>query len=151
LVRRAQGNLYLAFEDFRRALRSSRLWRLEVVPASSVRISSELKLQSIYDSFLTTGYEIHRSSPNQKLITELFLASEENRAWSLRQTLREGSNSKFPEEYYELLSQMRSVASRSLNSGNSQAAEAALKSLRSRLTEMEATAGLALPAVGDEA
>ena len=131
-LRQAQGKHTLAFEDFRRALNSARLWRLDVVPANALRVSSEsdVYLQDIYNSFLSSGYQVYLSHPSQKLMAEIFLVSEENRAWSLRQTLHEGTDSKLPDEYYELLAQMRSADSRMLNEGASKDGDETFASLQ---------------------
>jgi CHAT domain-containing protein len=131
-----------AFTDFQRALQSARQWRLEVVPADSLRVSSEVKLQGIYDEFLSAGYRLYQSRPDQKLQTELFLAAEENRAWSLRQSLREGSNRTLPDEYYALLAELRSADSKILSGRASETLSNRFASLRHRLKELEAAAGL---------
>ncbi len=141
-LRRAQGRHALANADFRRALDSARLWRLQVVPAAAYRVSSEVKLQNIYDSFLSSGYQVYRSHPREKLKAELFLAAEENRAWSLRQMSREGADSKLPEEYYALLAEILAADSKMLKGDASPEDKAKFAALRHRLTEMEAAAGL---------
>lgn len=141
-LRQAQGKQGLALDDFRRALNAARLWRLEVVPAGAFRVSSEVRLQNIYDNFLSSGYKVYRSQPSDQLLRELFLASEENRAWSLRQTLRDDSTSKLPEEYFALLTEILAEDSRMLKEGALAQDEAKFANLRHRLTEMEAVACL---------
>ena len=142
-LRQVQGKHELALEDFRKALDAARLWRLEVVPAAAFRVSSEANvLQNIYDSFLTSGYQVYHSHPSDNLMTELFLASEENRAWSLRQTLREDADSKLPEEYYAMLAEVLAADSKMLKGHAAQEDRAKFNVLRNRLTEMEAAAGL---------
>ncbi len=141
LLRQAEGKPEQALEDFRQALREARLWRLDVVPASSLRISSEVKLQSIYDGFLSAGYEVYRQSPSEALKRELFLAAQENRAWSLRETVRSTAQQELPDDYYTLLADLRAAASSH--------DEAKIAGLRNRLMEMEAATGLLRPSVDD--
>jgi len=150
LVRRAQRRPGAALEDFRRALQSARYWRLAVVPANALRVNSEVRLQNIYDSFLAAGYEAYRLNPSRKLLIELFLAAEENRAWSLRQSMRKGSAPRLPDEYFELLAQLRSLASQSLRPGEREPQAAKSAPLRSRLMELEAAGGLHSPVVMED-
>ena len=142
-VRMAQGRLAEALADFRVALDSARRWRLEVLPADSVRVSSEVGLQEIYTSFIEAGNRLYFQTGQGALVRDTFGAAEENRAASLRALLAgpEDWREKLPPEYAEALAQLRAAEAAALGA-DTPAARARIQHLRHRVTELEARAGL---------
>ena len=142
-VRMAQGRLPEALADFSVALDSARRWRLEVLPADSVRVSSEVGLQEIYSSFIEAGNRLYFQTGRRALAYQTFEAAEENRAASLRALLAapEDWREKLPPEHGEALAQLRAAETASLR-GDTPATRAKIQQLRHQLTELEARAGL---------
>lgn len=151
-VRMAQGRLREAVADFRVAMESARRWRLEVLPADSVRVSSEVGLQEIYSSFIQAGNRLYFQTGRGALAQETFEAAEENRAASLRALLAapEDWREKLPPEHGETLAQLRAAEGASLRE-DTPATRARIQQLRHRLTELEARAGLDASLAGEAA
>ncbi|MCL5746345.1 MAG: CHAT domain-containing protein, partial [Acidobacteria bacterium] len=142
-VRMAQGRLRDAVSDFGAAIESARTWRLEVLPADSVRISLEASLEDLYSSYVEAGNELYFRTRDRALARQTFSAAEENRAASLRALLAEPAewHENLPAEYGQALAQLRAALSASVT-GDRPSAEARIKSLEHQLTEMEARTGL---------
>jgi CHAT domain-containing protein len=142
-VRMAKGKLEQAVADFRAALESARLWRVEVLPADTVRVSLESGLQEIYSSFIVAAVRLYFHSRDGSLARQAFEAAEENRAASLRALLGGpgGWREKLPPEYGETLAQLRAAQVSSL-AGETPAVRKRIERLQHELTEIEARAGL---------
>lgn len=139
----AQGSLREAVDDFRAALDLARRWRLEIVPADSVRVSMEVELQQLYSAFIQAANRLYRETGRAALVRETFEAAEENRAASLRAliTSRDDLEKRLPPRYGEVLAQLRG-AEVALLRGETAEARADVQRLRLALSEMEARAGL---------
>jgi CHAT domain-containing protein len=142
-IRKAQGKLAQAAEDFRAALELAARWRLEVLPADSVRVSLEVGLHGIYSSFIEAGNLLYSQTGRSELVRETFQAAEENRAASLRDLLAEPEDwrRKLPPQYDETLGELRS-AEISLVSKDTPSTRDRIQRLLNRLGEMEQQAGL---------
>ena len=141
-VRMAQGKVAEAFGDFRQALDLARQWRLEVLPADAARISSEVRLQQIYASFIEAGNQLYFSTGRAELARETFRAAEENRASSLYQLLSEAGDwrRRLPAGYWEKLAKLHAVEVLMLRQDTA-ALRSRMASLRSEILAEEAEAG----------
>ena len=148
-VRMAQGKVAEAFADFRQ-LDLARQWHLEVLPADATRISSEVRLQQIYASFIDTGNRLYFSAGRAELARETFRAAEENRASSLYQLLSEAGDwrRRLPAGYWEKLAKLHVVEVAMLRQDTG-ALRSRMASLRSEILEEEAEAGSDTQAGGD--
>lgn len=136
-IRLARGEQDAALRDFSLALDATAKWRLEVLPAQSTLTSTNVALdQQIYHSFVQLAAEQAFQHGNPAWATKAFEALELNRASSLRESLGLAGvwREKLPPEYWETLAKLGAR-------GPSAASE---NRLLSRLTEMEAQAGLGL-------
>jgi len=134
-VRLARGEDDAALRDFSLALDAAARWRLEVLPAQSTLTSTNIGLeQEIFHSFIQLAAEQAFQYGKSGWAGKAWEAVELNRASSLRQSLALAGvwREKLPTEYWETLAQLsaRAVAGADENR------------LLSRLTEMEAQAGL---------
>jgi len=138
-----------AFADFRQ-LDLARQWHLEVLPADATRISSEVRLQQIYASFIDTGNRLYFSAGRAELARETFRAAEENRASSLYQLLSEAGDwrRRLPAGYWEKLAKLHVVEVAMLRQDTG-ALRSRMASLRSEILEEEAEAGSDTQAGGD--
>ncbi|PYT26490.1 MAG: hypothetical protein DMG57_21470 [Acidobacteria bacterium] len=145
----AQGKVAEAFADFRQ-LDLARQWHLEVLPADATRISSEVRLQQIYASFIDTGNRLYFSAGRAELARETFRAAEENRASSLYQLLSEAGDwrRRLPAGYWEKLAKLHVVEVAMLRQDTG-ALRSRMASLRSEILEEEAEAGSDTQAGGD--
>jgi len=146
-IRKAQGKVAQAAEDFRAALELAARWRLEVLPADSVRVSLEVGLHAIYSSFIEAGNLLYSQTGRSELVRETFQAAEENRAASLRDLLAEPADwrQKLPPQYGETLGELRN-AEISLIGKETPSTRGRIQRLLNRLGEMEQQAGLSSPA-----
>jgi len=146
-LRAAQGRMRAALEDFRTALLLARRWKLEALPADSVRIAAGVGLEQISNSFVNTGNRLYLRQPNRALAEETLAAAEENRAWALRSLLvsRARTEAALPEAYWQTLAGLQRAEVAVLASGSPTARQQASR-LRAALTEMETQAGLAVRA-----
>ena len=137
----AQGKVAEAFADFRQ-LDLARQWHLEVLPADATRISSEVRLQQIYASFIDTGNRLYFSAGRAELARETFRAAEENRASSLYQLLSEAGDwrRRLPAGYWEKLAKLHAVEVLMLRQDTA-ALRSRMASLRSEILAEEAEAG----------
>ena len=136
-VRLARGQDNAALRDFSLALDATARWRLEVLPAQSALTSTNVALeQQIFHSFIKLAAEQAFQHGNPVWATKAFEAVELNRASSLRESLALAGiwREKLPLEYWETLAKL----------GARGPAGASENRLLSRLTEMEAQAGLGL-------
>ncbi len=136
LAHRAQGEHWEALEDFRAARVGARNWRLQVLPAEAVRISTDVGLHQIYSAYFETASLLHFQTGRMDLARESYIASEENRAASLRESLSD-LPSRLPDEYGAVLARLRNALSVPDSYPASQTAAWEL-----RLTELEAQTGL---------
>ena len=133
----ARGQEDAALRDFSLALEAAARWRLEVLPAQSALTSTNIALeQQIFHSFIKLAVEQAFQHGNAVWATKAFEAVELNRASSLRESLALAGiwREKLPLEYWETLAKL----------GARRPSAAAENRLLSRLTEMEAQAGLGL-------
>ena len=141
-VRMAQKSTAAAFADFQRALDLARSWRLQVVPADYTRVSSEVRLQQIYSSYIEAGNRLYFATHSPQIARETFRAAEENRAASLRALVRAPGDWRdaLPPEYWQTLTQFHAAEVALLRGGTSALRER-MRELRLRLLEIESKAG----------
>jgi CHAT domain-containing protein len=138
-VRLASGEDDAALRDFSLALDAAARWRLEVLPAQSTLTSTNIGLeQEIFHSFIQLAAEQAFHYGNAVWAGKAWEAVELNRASSLRQSLALAGvwREKLPLEYWETLAKL----------GAGRPSDAGENRLLSRLTEMEAQAGLGFEA-----
>ena len=134
----ARGKTAEALADYRAARDGARAWRLEVLPVDAVRISADVGLHEIYSAYAASAGRLHLQTGRSDLARESFLAAEENRAASLRESLSDLPRV-FPDEYGPTLASLRSA----LNATPVKGADAArAATLELRLSEMEVRAGM---------
>ncbi len=138
----AQGRTADAFHDFRTALDAAREWRLQVLPADFTRVSSEVRTNEIYSSFIETGNALYFTTGREDLARETFEAAEENRAASLRAMQALPGN--WPEaagsQYWAALARLHTIEVQLLNQDNASLRDE-MRHVRSTILEMEAGAG----------
>ncbi len=141
-LRMAQGRLPDAVEDFRNALTLAKQWRLEVLPADSVRLSAGVGLAQLYSSFTRAAGELYMETRERALAREAFAAAEEMRAAALRTPEGSGLNwrSRLPAEYVQTLRELRATRVK-LERAPCRATRDEARRERERLIEMEASAG----------
>ncbi len=141
-VREAQGRLPEALQDFRTALDLSRRFRLDVLPADSTRVLTDVRLDEIYSSLVEIAARLSLSTGSAALAREAFAVAEENRAASLRALLSDPSDwrNRLPREYWSTLAQTQVAEAAVLHSDTSQN-RAKLERVRAALIEMESQAG----------
>ncbi|HEX8985081.1 MAG TPA: CHAT domain-containing protein [Bryobacteraceae bacterium] len=139
----ADRRLPEAVKDFRTALELARAWRLEVLPADSLRASAEVELDQIYSAFIRAAGALYFERGGEELAQEAFSAAEEARAVSLRAALLRGSNwrDRLPAGYGSALAELRATRAVLLR-GESREARERIARLRNQLAEMEMRAGL---------
>jgi CHAT domain-containing protein/tetratricopeptide (TPR) repeat protein len=149
-VKLAQRRWRGAFTDFGAALKYARRWRAEVLPADEFRISTEVELHQVYSSFIQLGSRLYAQTGQKHFAEDAFAAAEECRAASLR-ALWVGPDltKKLPNEYWETLANLHR-AETALMKDQRNGAPAAIRTLRLRVAEMEALAGLDSPRVVDD-
>ena len=141
-LRVAQGRLGEAVDDFRHALALARLWRLEVLPSDSARLSAGVGLAQLYSSFIRAAGELSFETGRRSLAREAFDAAEESRAAGLRAVGGSDTNwrKRLSPEYGQTLTELR-TARVALLEGQSQAGRDRVRRLGKELAEMEARAG----------
>jgi CHAT domain-containing protein/tetratricopeptide (TPR) repeat protein len=139
-LRSQQGDLARALPDLRSALESAR--RTDVVPTDDDRVTFESGLAELYSLFIDTGNRLYLQNHNSALKAEIFEASEESRAASLRALVPQpnGWRSRLPVEYALGLSKLQS-AERDLLSRPGDEAEREVRTLRASLHNYEVHAG----------
>jgi CHAT domain-containing protein/tetratricopeptide (TPR) repeat protein len=141
-LRVAQGRLPDALRDFRHALALARQWRLEILPADSVRLSAGVGLAQLYSSFIRVAGDLYMKTKRKALALEAFEAAEDLRAATLRTANGWDANwrSRLPAGYGQTLAELRAARVK-MQREPSRAARDEASRLRQRLTEMEARAG----------
>jgi CHAT domain-containing protein len=149
-IRLARGEVGAALADFSSALDATARWQLEILPARSSLTSANIALeQQVFRSFTQLAAEYASRTANPLWAAQAFQALEINRAASLREsvTLAEAWKEKLAPEYWDVLGQLASEETRRFQTtGTGVLAE----SLRLRLTEMEAQAGVGFRAKKEE-
>ncbi|HET9320032.1 MAG TPA: CHAT domain-containing protein [Bryobacteraceae bacterium] len=138
----AMGRDSDAFGEFRTALDLARDWRLEVLPADFTRVSSEVKLDRIYSSFIDSGNRLYFATGREELARETFRAAEENRAASLHalQALPADWRNALPARYWDALAQLHALEVRQMGEDNETLRDEMTR-LRAAVLEMESKAG----------
>ena len=142
-IRLAQGDVAGALKDFSAAIELAVRWRREVLPAASSLAGANVDLErQVFDSFVETAAREALRTGDSRLKIESIQALELNRAASLRESLALGAawRKGLPLEYWEVLAQLRAEESRTIQSGTERTPRT--DSLRLKLTEMEAKAGM---------
>lgn len=143
MIRGKQGMAVSALEDFAAAAALANRWRLSVPQAdSSLTGANALLDQEVFRTFAEAAADQALSSGDARWVRESFLAAEQNRAASLRQTreLVPVWRERLPDRYWAILSQIRRQEGAQLIKGRP-----AFRSerLHLELTEMEAASGIA--------
>ncbi|HYO81779.1 MAG TPA: CHAT domain-containing protein, partial [Bryobacteraceae bacterium] len=102
------------------------------------RVSSEIGLQAIYDSYLKAGMALYEQNRSRNLAEQMFEVAEQSRTTVFEQSLLHSAE--LPAEYWETLGRYRKLLARSLSSDDDQLASETA-SLRVRLAEIEASFG----------
>ncbi len=108
-IRLARGEVDAALHDFSLALDATAEWRIQVLPARSSLISTNVALeQQIFDSFIQLAAQHAFQTGNPDWTARAFQAVEINRAASLRESLALADvwREKLPPEYWETLAQL---------------------------------------------
>jgi CHAT domain-containing protein/Flp pilus assembly protein TadD len=139
-LRLMQGNLDEALPDLRHALDLAR--GQIVIPTDDDRVTFESRLAELYSLYIDTGNRLYLKTRNAKLKEEIFEASEENRAASLRAVVPQPNDwrSRLPREHAEILSQLEAAERASLHAPNNETA-AKVRMLRASLDTVESRAG----------
>jgi CHAT domain-containing protein len=148
-IRLARGQVGAALHEFSLSLDATAEWRVQVIPARSSLISTNVALeQQIFRSFTQLAAHDALETRNADWTAKAFQAVEINRAASLRESLALANvwRKKLPPEYWETLGQLgaEEARARSAAMGSSETGGASATHLRVKLTEMEAKAGIGL-------
>jgi CHAT domain-containing protein len=147
-IRLARGEARTALRDFSLALDATAEWRIQVLPARSSFISTNVALeQQTFDSFIQLAAQRALQTGNSDWTARAFQAVEINRAASLRESLALANvwREKLPPEYWETVAQLGAEEVRARGAGaGGRMSGATANRLRTRLTEMEAKAGIGL-------
>ncbi|MEO8049327.1 MAG: CHAT domain-containing protein [Acidobacteriota bacterium] len=145
----ARGEIGAALNDFSLAMDATAEWRIQVLPARSSLISTNVALeQQIFQSFIQLAAQQALQTGNPDWTARAFQAVEINRAASLRESLALADvwREKLPIEYWETLAQLgaEDTHRRGAGAGSAETGAASANRLRLKLTEMEAKAGIGL-------
>ncbi len=153
-IRLARGEIGAALRDFSLAMDATAEWRIQVLPARSSLISTNVALeQQIFQSFIRLAAQHALQSGDPDWTARAFQAVEINRAASLRESLALADvwREKLPAEYWETLARLgaedakaRGAGTGSAETGGAKTGAASANRLRLKLTEMEAKAGIGL-------
>jgi CHAT domain-containing protein len=137
-IHRARGRLPEALNDFRVALDLTRRFRLDALPADSIRVLTDVRLDEIYASFVETAALVALDEGQPNLAREAFEAAEENRSASLRALLAEPEDwrARLPAAYWQALARTHAAEAAVLRSDNP-GARSQLNHMRAALLEME--------------
>ncbi|HYP14274.1 MAG TPA: CHAT domain-containing tetratricopeptide repeat protein [Bryobacteraceae bacterium] len=94
-----------ALSEYEKAIELAQVWRLDVLPADTFRVSAEVRLHEIFAGFLETGLKLYLQDHDQKLARRLFEVSEMQRAASIRQKLQ--IDKRLPAHYWTMLDRFR--------------------------------------------
>lgn len=138
----AQGAVASALEDFSKAIESTIRERINLLPARSSLTASNTGFEDkIYRSFIEVAADHAVRTGNRAWASRSFQALELNRAASLRESLALADvwREKLPSEYWETVGKFDAAQAKSLRTGT---LDSSIPSLRLKITEMEAAAGL---------
>jgi len=127
------GHYEEALRSFRDARAAALRWRQEVPPSDVDRIRADVTLQDLYEGYLHTAILLYTRTGKGELAQDVFVAGEENRAASLRESLA-GAGQALPDEYWELVARLRAA--------DGQVSSDVKQSWSLRMREMEEKAGL---------
>lgn len=127
------GQYEEALRWFRAARSAALRWRREVPPSDLDRIRADVTLQDLYEDYLHTAVMLYTRTGRSELAQDVFVAGEENRAASLRESLSTAGRD-LPDEYWELVAKLRAA--------NGQVPPAVKQSWSRKLRAMEEEAGL---------
>ena len=144
-IKRAQGDVEGAVEDYRLAVKSASRWRGQVPPADSLRTTADGGLQRIYGSLIATLMDQYRHTRRSEVAAAAWTIAEANRAASLRERLIQSAEwrARVGPEYWERLAELRRMEAQGLAPSNGPV-EQRVRGLRLRLVELEFGAGLSL-------
>jgi tetratricopeptide (TPR) repeat protein len=144
MANEALGRAEEAYTNLREAVEQVKNWRSETLPADAFRIRSEVETRSVYSDFIEAAGERCRKTRSEKPAEEAFEAAEDGRAASLR-ALWAGSDRprQLPAEYWRTLAELQHAEADQIRG---QSDDNRARRSRARLAEMEAAAGLDLPA-----
>ena len=138
----ARGRVTAALEDFSKAIESTIQERINVLPSRSSFTASNIGFEDkIYRSFIELAADQAVLTGNSTWASRSFQALELNRAASLRESLALANvwREKLPAVYWETVGRMEAAQAKSLRIGK---VDSSIPSLRLKITEMEAAAGL---------
>ncbi len=142
-IRLAEGNTAGAIADFEAATASAERWRAVVPPPSQASLTAaDMELdRSVASALIETAARQALAREDAHLAEVAFLASERNRAASLRQSaeLAEVWRRKLPSRYWATLARVRAEESKALSHNTRSPLS---EQLHLELSEMEAAAGL---------
>jgi hypothetical protein len=119
-------------------------WRAEVLPADAFRVSTEVQMHEIYAAFIEVAGQLYRQTGQMRYAEESFAVAEDGRTASLRMLWATSDLPKqLPQEYWLTVSELQKAQAARLREGPE---DGAVRRLRVKLAEMEAAAGLELPA-----
>ena len=142
-IREVLGQPELALEDFRTAVNSASQRNGAVPPALSLVTGANIVTQhEIFDSFVGAAARQALRTGNQNWAAEGFMALEENRAVSLRESreLAPVWEKRLPATYWETLGRLNEVEAHDLSTSGTVSPES--RRLHLKLTEMESAAGV---------
>ena len=146
---RGRANLALfrlpdAYTDFAASIRNLQDWRAQIPPADAFRVSTEVDMHQIYSAFIDVAGQLYRQTGQMRYAEDSFAAVEDGRTASLRM-LWAASNlpQQLPQEYGLALSDLRKAEAARIGARSE---DGVVLRLRVKLAEMEAAAGLELPA-----
>jgi CHAT domain-containing protein len=136
-----RGDLAGALAAYREALRWTRRWRLQILPADSLQMVAASRLDQLLAGYLRCAFRQPVRTGEPGLAAETLEAVEENRAASLRMASLRGEDYErlFPAEYWEILASLHRAEAQVL-AGQ---ASAERDRLEARALEIEARLGLA--------
>jgi CHAT domain-containing protein/tetratricopeptide (TPR) repeat protein len=141
LARRMQSKDTEALGDFRAAREWAVRWRAEVLPADAVRVSADGDLfHNLHHAHLATAAKLYLRTGRTAYREEAFVAAEESRAASLRESIA-GLPQRLPVEYWETLARLRAA----VNAGGSARDSRQIDAWRLKLVELESQAGMPIP------
>jgi CHAT domain-containing protein len=146
LVKRKLGRDDEALTELREAFKWSRSWRRGVLPSDSARTASGIGLlQNMLDTFLDTAADVQLDQRREDLAEEMFQATEEQRAASLRESIDAQGQlaDHLPPEYPETLARLR-AAEVAVMREESTDSKRLVTALLNEIAEMETRAGLQL-------
>jgi CHAT domain-containing protein/tetratricopeptide (TPR) repeat protein len=146
---RGRANLALfrladAYSDFAASIRNLKDWRAQIPPADAFRVSTEVDMHQIYSAFIDVAGQLYRQTGQMRYAEDSFAAVEDGRTASLRMLWAASDlPQQLPQEYGLALSDLRKAEAARLSARSE---DGVVLRLRVKLAEMEAAAGLEVPA-----